>query len=177
MQKEGGLLEKILLVIGERLALVVLFILAAIVLATQSSAQAFSEYTPVPPDSPAAARDESFAWVPSTPTPTPIPPTPTATPTPTPTSTPIPTPNPIDPSDNAIWDRIAECESHKNWGSNTGNGYFGGLQFSQGAWTSVGGSGSAHEASRDEQIMRAKMLQQKRGWGAWGNCAKALGLN
>jgi hypothetical protein len=82
-----------------------------------------------------------------------------------------------DPNDNAIWDKIAECESHQNWGINTGNGYFGGLQFSQGAWNAVGGSGVPSEASRDEQITRGKMLQNQRGWGAWGECASRLGLN
>lgn len=75
-----------------------------------------------------------------------------------------------------IWDKIAGCESNNNWGINTGNGYYGGLQFSESAWHSVGGSGYAHDASREEQIMRGKMLQERRGWGVWGQCAKKLGL-
>jgi len=82
----------------------------------------------------------------------------------------------IEPNTDEIWEKIASCESKGNWGINTGNGYYGGLQFSEGAWRSVGGAGLAHEASRDEQIMRGKMLQEKRGWGAWGLCAKKLGL-
>ncbi len=83
---------------------------------------------------------------------------------------------PVDPSTSEIWDKLALCESGGNWSINTGNGYYGGLQFSEGAWRSVGGVGFAHEASRDEQIMRGKMLQERRGWGAWGLCAKKLNL-
>ena len=84
---------------------------------------------------------------------------------------------PVSSSDESIWEQIAQGESKANWSINTGNGYYGGLQFSEGAWTSVGGSGFAHEASREEQISRGKMLQEKRGWGVWGLCAKKLGLN
>src|SRR5690348_16076444 len=80
-----------------------------------------------------------------TPTQTPTPtPTPTNTPTPTPSPTPTNTPTPIptaDPTNDQIWDKLASCESHNNWGDDTGNGYYGGLQFSQSAWESVGGSG------------------------------------
>lgn len=106
--------------------------------------------------------------------------TPTATPTPSPVpATPTPTPQPVtvDPNSEEIWEKIADCESHKNWNIDTGNGYFGGLQFSQGAWESVGGTGNPAAASREEQIMRGKQLQAKRGWGVWGMCAKQLGLN
>lgn len=78
--------------------------------------------------------------------------------------------------DNDVWEQLAACESKGNWSINTGNGYYGGLQFSQGAWNSVGGTGLPHEHSRDEQILRGKMLQEKRGWGVWGLCAKKLGL-
>lgn len=97
----------------------------------------------------------------------------------TPTPTPLVTPTPVQPqsSDNGdVWERIAMCESRGNWGIDTGNGYFGGLQFSQGAWNSVGGEGKPSDASKDEQIKRGKMLQEKRGWGVWGDCAKRLGL-
>lgn len=89
--------------------------------------------------------------------------------------TPTPTPA-IDPGSNDIWYRLADCESHINWKDDTGNGYYGGLQFSLGAWASVGGTGKPSDASSDEQIMRGKMLQQKRGWGPWGACSKRLGL-
>lgn len=177
MQKVGDFARDIFFFLGERLALVVLAVLAIIFLSTQSSQQAFSETkTDLSSLAPKAVsvEPESVAWVPSTPTPTPLP---TETPTPTPTATPTPTPNPVDPANDDIWFKIADCESHQNWGDNTGNGYFGGLQFSQGAWNSVGGVGSPSDASQDEQISRGKMLQGQRGWGAWGACARALGLN
>lgn len=116
-------------------------------------------------------------------TPTPMPtltPTPTITPkptrVPTPTSTPIPLPT-LNPEDNAIWESLALCETGGNWNTDTGNGYFGGLQFSQGAWNSVGGNGNPAQASKDEQISRGKILQKNRGWGVWGICAQRLGLN
>lgn len=83
---------------------------------------------------------------------------------------------PVSPDSSDVWEQIASCESGGNWSINTGNGYYGGLQFSEGAWMSVEGSGLPHEAPRDEQIMRGKMLQEKRGWGVWGLCAKKLGL-
>jgi hypothetical protein len=173
MQKAGSLLEQVFFLVGERLALVVLVILAGFVIATQGSEQAFSE-TKKMEDSVVVTQEDNVSWVPSTPTPTPIP---TSTPTPTPTPSPTPTPVPVDPNSDEIWMKIAECESHQNWGINSGNGYLGGLQFTQGAWNSVGGSGSPHEASREEQISRGKMLQQRRGWGAWGECSRRLGLN
>lgn len=90
--------------------------------------------------------------------------------------TPTPTPVPVLPTDD-VWDRLAKCESKGNWGIDTGNGYFGGLQFSQGAWNSVGGIGKPSDASREEQIKRGQMLQSMRGWAVWGICAKKLGLN
>lgn len=83
----------------------------------------------------------------------------------------------VDPSDEGIWDTLAKCESGGNWSINTGNDYYGGLQFNQSAWNGVGGAGFAHEASREEQIERGKILQVNRGWGVWGLCAKKLGLN
>ena len=89
--------------------------------------------------------------------------------------TPTPTPS-YDPSEDEVWLKVAECESHQNWQNDTGNGYYGGLQFSLGAWASVGGSGKPSDASKNEQIERGKMLQKIRGWGAWGGCSKKLGL-
>ncbi len=89
--------------------------------------------------------------------------------------TPTPIPQAVD-TNGDIWDKIAMCESHQNWSIDTGNGYYGGLQFSQGAWNSVGGSGLPSDASREEQIERGKMLQVRRGWGVWGLCAKKLNL-
>lgn len=112
-----------------------------------------------------------------TPTTTPTP-SPTSIPTPTPTYIPTPTPQPTtDPTDDRVWDRLAQCEAGGNWAEDTGNGYYGGLQFNQSAWESVGGSGNPAQASRTEQISRGKMLQAQRGWSPWSACSKELGLN
>jgi hypothetical protein len=75
-----------------------------------------------------------------------------------------------------VWDRLAQCESGGNWGINTGNGYSGGLQFAQGTWRANGGSGSAHNASRSEQIRVAERIRASQGWGAWPACSSKLGL-
>ena len=77
--------------------------------------------------------------------------------------------------DAAIWAAIAQCESGGNPSNNTGNGYYGMYQFSLPTWRSVGGSGLPSDASVEEQTMRARMLQQRSGWGQWG-CAYRLGL-
>ena len=73
---------------------------------------------------------------------------------------------------NSVWDKIAKCESGGNWHINTGNGYYGGLQFSAATWHSVGGPGLPHQQSRETQIKYAKILQARSGWGQWG-CAGA----
>ena len=77
--------------------------------------------------------------------------------------------------DASIWAAIAQCESGGNPSINTGNGYYGMYQFSLPTWRSVGGSGLPSDASVEEQTMRARMLQQRSGWGQWG-CAYKLGL-
>lgn len=92
------------------------------------------------------------------------------------TPTPTPTLAPLYFESNDVWLKLADCESHQNWAEDTGNGYFGGLQFSQAAWESAGGSGNPAKASKDEQIMRGKILQLRRGWGPWGGCSKRLGI-
>lgn len=76
----------------------------------------------------------------------------------------------------SVWDKLAACEAGGNWAINTGNGYYGGLQFSLSSWRGVGGSGLPSEASREEQIMRGQMLQARSGWGAWPACSAKLGL-
>ncbi len=76
----------------------------------------------------------------------------------------------------SVWDRLAQCESSGNWQANTGNGYYGGLQFLPATWRSVGGSGLPHQASKAEQIHRAQILQQRSGWGQWPACSRRLGL-
>ncbi|WP_243729020.1 transglycosylase family protein [Nesterenkonia sphaerica] len=78
---------------------------------------------------------------------------------------------------SSAWDRLAQCESSGNWSINTGNGYFGGLQFSESSWRWVGGSGLPHQASKQEQIERAYQLWQRQGWGAWPACSQRLGLS
>lgn len=75
-----------------------------------------------------------------------------------------------------VWDRLAQCESSGNWAINTGNGYYGGLQFSLSSWRGVGGSGYPHQASKAEQIARAEALLARQGWGAWPACTAKLGL-
>ena len=86
-----------------------------------------------------------------------------------------PAPAAVSGDDAAIWAAIAQCESGGNPSINTGNGYYGMYQFSLPTWRSVGGSGLPSDASVEEQTMRARMLQQRSGWGQWG-CAYKLGL-
>ncbi len=76
----------------------------------------------------------------------------------------------------SVWDQLAACESGGNWAINTGNGYYGGLQFSLGTWRAVGGSGLPSDASREEQIARAQAVLARQGWGAWPACTAKLGL-
>jgi hypothetical protein len=75
------------------------------------------------------------------------------------------------------WDRVASCESGGNWGINTGNGYHGGLQFSQGTWAAHGGgeyATSANQATRDQQIAVAERVLASQGRGAWPVCGRGL---
>ncbi|TNM61069.1 DUF348 domain-containing protein [Streptomyces sp. NP160] len=76
----------------------------------------------------------------------------------------------------SVWDSIAKCESGGNWSINTGNGYYGGLQFSAGTWRAYGGTGLASNASREQQIAIAQKVQAAQGWGAWPSCTRKLGL-
>jgi len=75
-----------------------------------------------------------------------------------------------------VWDRIAACESGGNWSINTGNGFYGGLQFTLSTWRAYGGSGMPNHASRAAQIAVAKRVQAAQGWGAWPACTAKLGL-
>ncbi len=75
-----------------------------------------------------------------------------------------------------VWDKIAQCESGGNWSINTGNGYYGGLQFSLSTWRAYGGSGMPHQAGKAQQIAIAKKVQAAQGWGAWPACTAKLGL-
>jgi hypothetical protein len=73
------------------------------------------------------------------------------------------------------WDRIAQCESSGRWSTNSGNGYYGGLQFSARTWKAFGGTGMPHRASRSQQIKVAERILRKQGWKAWPACSRKLG--
>lgn len=73
------------------------------------------------------------------------------------------------------WDAIAQCESGGNWSTNTGNGFYGGLQFTPGTWKAYGGTGSPQNASREQQIQVAERILQGQGIGAWPVCGKRGG--
>ena len=81
-------------------------------------------------------------------------------------------------ADSVNWDAIAQCESGNNWSTSTGNGYYGGLQFSQGTWNAYGGgkyASTANRASRSQQIAVAEKVLQGQGIGAWPVCGKRAG--
>jgi resuscitation-promoting factor RpfB len=91
-------------------------------------------------------------------------------------------PTPSVPSgDSSVWDALAQCESGGNWAINTGNGYYGGLQFNLGTWQAYGGGAYAaypHEATREQQIAVATKLRDANGgYGAWPACSASLGLS
>lgn len=76
------------------------------------------------------------------------------------------------------WDNVAQCESGGNWHVNTGNGYYGGLQFTEGTWLNYGGSSYASRAdlaNREEQIAIANKVLAAQGWGAWPVCSHYAG--
>ncbi|HJP88655.1 MAG TPA: transglycosylase family protein [Candidatus Limnocylindrales bacterium] len=122
----------------------------------------------------------------------------TSAPLPTPASAPmqatlqpIATPRPAAPAAPAapapvvnydggtVWDQLAQCESGGNWAINTGNGYYGGLQFSYGTWLGYGGgefAEYAHLATREQQIIVAERLHAARGFAPWPACSAKLGL-
>jgi LysM repeat protein len=77
---------------------------------------------------------------------------------------------------DSVWDRLAQCESGGNWSINTGNGYYGGLQFNPRTWAAFGGSGMPHQASRGQQIAVAERTLASQGWNAWPACSRKLGI-
>ena len=97
-------------------------------------------------------------------------------------SRPAPTPTPATSTNFAsggtVWDQIAQCESGGNWASNTGNGYYGGLQFNLSTWQSYGGSGYPNDNSRETQIAIATKVRDANGggYGSWPACSQSLGL-
>ena len=84
---------------------------------------------------------------------------------------------PANAASGSTWDALAACESGGNWAINTGNGYYGGLQFTQGTWAANGGVGSPANASRETQIAVAEHVLASQGWGAWPACSAKLGLS
>jgi hypothetical protein len=70
------------------------------------------------------------------------------------------------------WSGVAQCESGGNWSTNTGNGYYGGLQFLPSTWRSVGGTGLPHQHSAAEQAYRAEILKDRAGLGQWPHCGR-----
>lgn len=114
--------------------------------------------------------------LPATTTPATLPATTTTTASPATPAVELAPPVVIEAADGSVWDRLAQCESGGNWSINTGNGFYGGLQFALASWRGVGGEGYPHEASREEQIIRAEKLLAIQGWGAWPGCARRLGL-
>ncbi|MFC7491170.1 MULTISPECIES: transglycosylase family protein [unclassified Knoellia] len=78
-----------------------------------------------------------------------------------------------------VWDRVAACESGGNWSINTGNGYYGGLQFSYSTWKGFGGlryATTANRATKAQQIEIAQKTLKVQGPGAWPVCSKRAGL-
>ena len=73
------------------------------------------------------------------------------------------------------WDAMAQCESGGNWSANTGNGFYGGLQFTPATWAANGGVGSPATANRDEQIRVARNVLNTQGLGAWPVCGGSVG--
>lgn len=79
-----------------------------------------------------------------------------------------------------VWDLLAQCEATGNWAINSGNGFYGGVQFDQNTWERWGGleyAPRADLATREEQIAVAQKAQAAQGWGAWPSCSSKLGLN
>ena len=126
---------------------------------------------PAPAPAPAPAAAAPAAPAPSRAT---VPP---PAPAPAPAA-PVPTPAVPAPAGGA-WAALAQCESGGNWSLNTGNGYYGGLQFSPSSWLGAGGGAYAplaHQATPEQQIAVAERLRANGGWGHWPSCAASLGL-
>jgi uncharacterized protein YabE (DUF348 family) len=90
---------------------------------------------------------------------------------------PAPAPTANYASGGTVWDQLAQCESGGNWAINTGNGYYGGLQFSLSTWRAYGGAGYPHQQSRETQIAIAEKVRAATGgYGSWPHCSQSLGL-
>lgn len=83
-------------------------------------------------------------------------------------------------SSGPIWDALARCEAGGNWAINTGNGFYGGVQFDQNTWERSGGLRYAERAdlaTREEQIAIAEVTRARQGWGAWPVCSGRVGAS
>ncbi|MDV3129025.1 transglycosylase family protein [Mycobacterium sp. 21AC1] len=81
-------------------------------------------------------------------------------------------------TNGGTWDSLAQCEAGGNWAINTGNGFYGGVQFDQNTWERQGGlryASRADLATREEQIAIATVTQARQGWGAWPTCSGRIG--
>jgi resuscitation-promoting factor RpfA len=86
---------------------------------------------------------------------------------------------PAEAAATTVWDRVAQCESGGNWKINTGNGFYGGVQFAAGTWKAYGGktyASQAHLATKAEQIAIARRVLAGQGPGAWPVCSRRAGL-
>ncbi|HLU56756.1 MAG TPA: transglycosylase family protein [Pseudonocardia sp.] len=86
---------------------------------------------------------------------------------------------PANAAPDSAWDKLAQCESGGRWNINTGNGFYGGLQFTPSTWRAFGGkefAPMAHQASREEQIVVAERVLAKQGWNAWPTCSRKTGV-
>jgi LysM repeat protein len=86
---------------------------------------------------------------------------------------------PADAATDSQWDRLAQCESGGNWHINSGNGFYGGLQFSKQTWTAFGGgtyAPTADRATREQQISVGAKVAAAQSWGAWPTCSRKAGL-
>lgn len=110
-------------------------------------------------------------------------------PPPPPAPAPVPTPAPApevgggppapEVGSGSVWDALAQCESSGNWAMNSGNGFYGGVQFMHQTWVNMGGRDYAeypHEATREQQIEVSERLLAAYGWGQWPACSRKLGL-
>jgi hypothetical protein len=81
-------------------------------------------------------------------------------------------------TDGVQWDSVSRCEAGGNWATNTGNGFYGGVQFDQNTWERQGGlryAPRADLATREEQIAIAEVTRARQGWGAWPVCSGRVG--
>jgi uncharacterized protein YabE (DUF348 family) len=81
-------------------------------------------------------------------------------------------------TNGVVWDSLSKCEAGGNWAINTGNGFYGGVQFDQNTWERQGGlryAPRADLATREEQIAIAEVTRARQGWGAWPVCSGRIG--